>query len=114
MSGAGIERHLPLMQVLAKLKHYERQIVVDHLDEAGCKALKVCLKTVLRKKTKVPESLKPKLGRCFKQHRHLFAKLLADRSGGSAGKKTLARLGGNPLALILSTAIPLLLDLIRR
>ena len=108
----GLKHHLPLMQVLKKLKHYERQIVIDHLDDKACLELKNSLHTVLTKKSKVPEAERAKLKRCLKQNHALFSKLLTPKTGKCSQKKTLARLGGNPLALILSSAIPLLLNLI--
>lgn len=109
-----MKHHLPLIQVLKKLKHYERQIIVDHLDDKACRSLKKCLQTVLKQGQKVPESERSKLSRCFKRHKPLFTKLLSEGGGGCRDKRTLARLGGNPLALILSTAIPLLLNLFRK
>lgn len=109
-----MKHHLPLMQVLKKLKHYERQIIVDHLDDKACRSLKKCLQTVLKQGKKVPEKERSKLTRCFRRHKPLFTKLLAGSGAGFGDKRTLARLGGNPLALILSTAIPLLLDLFHK
>ena len=109
-----MEHHLPLLQVLRQLKNYERQIVVDHLDAQACGALKKCLQTVLKGKKKVSAVEQDKLGRCLKRHKLLFSQALSAKGGAGSERKALAKLGGNPLALVLSTAIPLLLQLLSK
>lgn len=115
-----IKHHLPLLSVLQKLGANERQILVDHLDKDACDTLQFCLTKVLqegkKRRKKTQSNLMTKLVR---ENQSNFECIL-----GVCGKKkkklthkqkrlALAKIGGNPLALILSTAIPLLLNMIK-
>ena len=121
-----IKHHLPLLSVLQNLATYDRQILVDHLDKDACDALRFCLTKVLqegkkknknkKKKKKTDSNLITKLVRGnqnnFEQILGLGTKKKKNLSYKQKGL-ALAKIGGNPLAFILSSAIPLLLNLIK-
>lgn len=112
-----VEHHLPLLSVLQKLEASDRQILVDHLDKESFDTLQFCLKKILqegKKKKKKSESLT----NLVREHHLTFESILGL---GSKKKKSfkqkrlaLAKIGGNPLALILSSALPLLINLLKK
>lgn len=112
-----VKQHLPLLSVLRKLGQDERQIVVDHLDKNACNTLQFCLSKVLKegKKSKKTAKLMTKLVRENKKNFETILGLGKKKKLSHKQKRlALAKIGGNPLALILSTAVPLLLNMLRR
>ena len=132
-----IKHHLPLLSVLQRLHASDRQILIDHLDQNACDALSFCLTKVLqegqikKRKKKVDSQLVTKLVR---DNHFNFQRILGLNTQKKKKKTTkksskssnntkkclhkqkrlaLAKIGGNPLAIILSTAIPLLLNMIK-
>lgn len=108
-----IRHHLPLLHVLKTLKPYQRQIIIDHLDDDSCDSLTYCLSTVVKQVDKLKS--KKKLQGCVKANKKQFCKILSPaktKKLRQGKKRALTQVGGNPLGLILSTAIPLLLSLI--
>jgi len=115
MQPSKVRKYLPLIQVLKELKPYQRQILVEHLDEDACKTLGFCVSTVLKKGGGL--SNRNQIKCCVKSNKLLIGKIIKPnktKREGKAKQQALALFGGNPLALILSTAIPILLDLIRK
>lgn len=69
------------------------------------------MRTVLAKGgKKIKGRDRDRLRKCIKENEKDFSSLLSNKK---VNKKTLAKIGGNPLALILSVGIPILLDLLR-
>ena len=110
MKKADAKTHLPLLQILKEMKGYQRQIVVDHLNPKATRCLKNCITLVLKKKPKNKKAVTNQtLKKHIQQNQQAFKHLLS--SNGKNTNRMLARVGGNPLATILSTAIPLLMSL---
>lgn len=110
--------HIALFQTLKELKPYQRQIIVDHLNPKACECLQECVRLVMktgvkRTKKKKPTALMQKFQKAVKQNPTLFKHLL---SRGKAGQvpRQMAQVGGFPLGFILSTAIPMLMNLIKK
>lgn len=111
-----LKTHLPLFQVLKELKAYQRQIVIDHLDSKSCNSLSSCIKSVLKQGPKIKKN-KKQLQLHIRQNQKELSRLFSNskkKKSYHSKKKILARIGGNPLALILSTAIPMLMNLFRK
>ena len=111
-----VRKHLPLMQVLKELKNYQRQIVLDHLEPSACDSLVKCISTVLKhgnNSKKLNSQKKGKLRAIVKKNKKNFAKIISKSARKNVKKRALAQMGGNPLALVLSTAIPIILELMR-
>ena len=109
-----LKKHLPLLQVLKEMKGYQRQIIVDHLDIHACDALSDCISTVIKKRNVISSRKKKKLSPIIKANRKILAQVIGTNKTNAFLKKrkrNLAKIGGNPLLSILTTAIPLLLGL---
>ena len=117
---AKYKKHIPLFQILKELKPYQRQIILDHLDNDSCESLSYCIATVLKSKNKkISDQNKKELGSCIKDNKSLIIRILKEGKGSShrqhlSKKRALAKIGGNPLGLILTTAIPILMELLNR
>lgn len=116
-----MKKFLPLIHILEGLSDSERQIVLDHLDQPSLNAVTRAVKTVLADPTTVSPSHRNDLAKAVQQNKNHFTSLLNKKVGGGkkkssccAQKRALTRIGGNPLAIILSTAVPLLIDLLRK
>lgn len=107
----GIKNHMALFHVLHKLKNFERQIILDHLDSTACDSLSNCIKIVLKKKKKLSPAQKAKVKKIISDHRQTFDNVLNKKR---KRKRDLAKLGGFPFAFLLSTAIPLLINLLKK
>ncbi len=112
---AKVRKHLPLIQVLKEIKPYQRQIVVDHLDDDACQSLGFCVSTVLSQGNSLINRKQVKC--CVKANKSTIKNIIKSpktKKQRQAKKHALAAFGGGPLALILSTAIPLLLNLLKK
>lgn len=110
----GLKDKIPLFHVLRELKPYQRQLILDHLDSKSCRSIISCVKCVL-KAGKSKKSKDVQLQKCIKQHHQVFAKLLSSsKKGKKSSARMLARVGGNPLGLILGAAIPLIMNLFKK
>jgi len=110
-----LRKHIPLFQVLKELKDYQRQIIVDHLDDSTCKSLANCIASVLRKSRRISHHQKQQIKRAVRIHQKFLKKIISaegspKNSGSKRLKTSLTRIGGEPLGLLLSTAIPLLVE----
>ena len=105
-----LQTNIPLFQVLRELKDHQRQIIIDHLDAKSCNALVECVKCVLKRGPKKKGKRQTKLRACIKQYHKDFAHILGKRQSS----RQLAKVGGFPLGLILSTAVPLLMSFLKK
>jgi hypothetical protein len=101
---------LPLLQVLKSLTSEQRTIVLAHLDDKTRDFIYETITTVLRSE-KLPfrkrAALKEKLSPYKNDLRYI-----SDKKKSRAQKKNrLTQLGGGPMAHVLKTAIPMLLNL---
>lgn len=106
------EKILPLLEVLKNLQPADRIIVLSHLDESTrgklCQAVNYFLvqgaKFDVDKKTRLRDQLRP--------YTEDFRALSDSRKKKQARKKkTLLRIGGGPMTVVLENLIPGLLDL---
>lgn len=105
-----LKETIPMLEILKELKPYQRQIIIEHLDDGACESLQECLTTVLKKGQN--STYKKKISKCINENRKTFEHILAVKKNKKNQRKLLARVGGNPLGFILSAAVPLLLDLV--
>lgn len=103
-------QYLPLFQIIGELEPAKRQLLVNHLDDASTRALSDSIGSVL-KQTDVPihNRWRKKIHRAVQSNRPAFKKLLRGRGGTEQRRQALTCVGGGPLALLLSTVIPLVL-----
>lgn len=107
------KRVLPLLRTLQDFKpKRNRSILLSHLDDEACEALYEAVANVMLNDRLHP-AVRAKLSQLLKRHRRPM-EILSDADAEPALKRRhLAQMGGNPLSLILSAAIPILLDLFR-
>ena len=116
-----LKKHIPLFQVLKELKDYQRQIIVNHLDDSTCQTLASCIGSVLKKSKRISPPQKIRIKRAIQTHQKFMTKIVKkQKSHKVKGKRRtsplktpLTRIGGGTLGVILSTAIPLLLEHIK-
>ena len=101
------KKYIPLLQILSEMKGYQRQIILDHLDNESCVAVSDSILHLL-KKTK---NNNPSIKKCVAENKRCFKSILNDKNKKKK-KRALAKVGGGPLGLILSSVVPLLVDLI--
>ncbi len=104
-----LSEFLPLFQIIGELEPAKRQILLTHLDTPSTKALIRSIADLLTLgDVNLPPELKSKIRRAVRSNRSAFKVVCGS---GAVGKKrnALTAVGGGPLALLLSTVIPLLL-----
>ena len=112
--------YIPLMHVLNGLNNAQRQIIIDHLDDDACKSIHYCIELVLSNRKKLKKSQEKQVLNCLQEFnkdivkvvKNTFKKKHKNRTSLTRDRRELARIGGSPIGLFLSTAIPLLLDLV--
>jgi hypothetical protein len=104
---------LPLLRVLQDFKPKSRRsILLSHLDDESCEALYEAVANVMLS-DRIHPTVRAKLKRILNRNREPLT-ILSDKEADPALKKRhLTQMGGGVLSLILSTAIPLLIDLLR-
>jgi hypothetical protein len=104
---------LPLLRVLQDFKPKSRRsILLSHLDDESCEALYEAVANVMLS-DRIHPTVRAKLKRILNRNREPLT-ILSDKEADPALKKRhLTQMGGGVLSLILSTAIPLLVDLLR-
>jgi hypothetical protein len=104
---------LPLLRVLQDFKPKSRRsILLSHLDDESCEALYEAVANVMLS-DRIHPTVRAKLKRILNRNREPLT-VLSDKEADPALKKRhLTQMGGGVLSLILSTAIPLLVDLLR-
>ena len=103
------KRSIALLHVLHQMTPGNRQIILDHLNSEAVNAVIGCLLCVLKNKNKVGQSTT--LTSCISSHSKHIGRLLSSKASDKTKKRKLAQFGGNPLGLIISAAIPLLMSL---
>ena len=103
--------NIALAQVLSELKNYQRQIILQYLDDKGCNVIKSYADLILHKGHKSPAQKKIK--RLIETNKNDLYDVMMTTSKKKS-KSKIAKIGGNPLALILSTAIPLVVELLKK
>lgn len=111
-----VKTAIPLLQVLKEMKGYQRQIILSHLDNKSLELICDGVGCVFKKHPQQIDSrVRKKVFGVARQNRKKLQLLMSGRQKNlSSKKRALIQLGGNPLALILSTAIPLLMNLFRK
>ncbi len=104
---------IPLLHVLKSLKSSDRVIILAHLDDHTRDAIYKTVSKVLKSK-KVPIQNRIHLRDNLCSFKSDFRYLMSKDSSPIQKKRKLTQLGGNPLSLILDTALPLMLDLFPR
>lgn len=106
---------LPFLQVMGQMHPQLRPHVIGRLGNDAVDDLSRCFDLVLKEaasqSSRLPPQLKGELKESVLRHRAEFKHVLTAKAT-LARKRALAQLCGNPLALILSAAIPLLLNLV--
>jgi hypothetical protein len=104
---------LPLFQILGELHPTKRQIVIGSLDKPTCSALFKSVESVLqegqKQRSKIPINVNKRINLIIKKNAKLFKCILDKKAKLHKKKDAMSLVGGGPLALLLSTAIPLLL-----
>lgn len=104
---------LPFLQIVGELHPSKRQILIPLLNDRACQALSHCVKLVLEegKATAAPNVVK-RLKKCLTKNKLEFKHIL-DSDKKSVQRKALTTIGGNPLAFLIASAIPMLVNLLK-
>ena len=105
------KRDLPLLQTLKELNQRQRCIVLSHLNDGSCESVCEAISNVV-KNPKIKSS--GKLKRQLNPHKKALRFIANKRATVKQRRKKLVQLGGNPIAAILATAVPFLLNLLTR
>ena len=107
-------KYIPLLHILRKLPEAERQIVLSHLSPDSCDHVERCIVKVLRAgKKRIDPRTKEAITKCLREHRTDFNRLLLSKSR-SVRRRSLTKVGGGPLTLLLTVGLPLLLSLLKK
>ena len=110
---AKAKKALPLLKILQDLPDDHRQIVIDHLDEKTCESVIDCIKRVVKSGKKLKSN--QELREFILKNQHQIQRLLTNKGGSfTRRRRSLAQFGGGPLALVMSFAVPLIVDHIIR
>lgn len=104
---------VPLMQALKKMTPTQRTIILAHLDDKTHATLCDVVSRVVKSKS-IPKKRSKSLKKRLAPYKADFRFVTSAKNSAKAKKKRLVQMGGNPLALILGTALPLLLNLFRK
>lgn len=99
---------IPLLNVLKSLKSTDRVIILAHLDDNTRDDLYLTIESVLQS-DKVPFEARIKLQKKLSPHKEQLRHIVDKSVSKQVKKKKLNQLGGNPLKLILNSALPLML-----
>jgi len=102
---------LSLLQALKSVRPECRDKLLEHLNDSGCEILFETIKNVLRN-DKVKAHSRAKLKKVLAPHKNALRYISKKGKPLTLKKKRLRQIGGNPLTSILTTAIPLLLQII--
>jgi hypothetical protein len=104
---------LPFIHTFKTLRPAQRVILLAHLDDKSCNLLCECCANVLHN-SKIPTAKRKRLSKALLPHKAALRQLVHPSGSLTAKRKKLYQLGGGPLSLILGTALPLLVDLLRK
>ena len=109
-----ILKKLELLKVLKKINNKDRPTIIKYLDDRGVDLVCECVQNILFNNVGLNLKEKKRL-RSTLNKRQKAMKNIANKSNSFKRRRSLLNHhGGNPLALILSTALPLLTDLLFR
>lgn len=111
-SRAKLEKILPMLQSLKKASPKYRPILLSHMDGPSCNAMYETIHNVLTN-PRVPVGQRKKLRKMLFPYKNEL-RYLATQLNSETKKRKLIQMGGTiPFGSILSTAIPLLLNVLR-
>jgi len=101
--------NLPMLQILGELHPFKRLLTIPHLDERTIASLADAVLLVFR--LPLDTRSRQTINALVRTHETVFKSLVTNKDGGSARelKKDFINLGGGPLGVLLSIAIPLIL-----
>ena len=104
---------LPFLQTLMGMTPAQRTIILAHIDDKSYDMLYDTISYVLsRGRTKIKDTDAKQLRLLLDGHKCDLRYLCNHKRSREQKRKRLLRMGGFPLGLIASTAIPMLLDLV--
>ena len=110
---AKAKKVLPLLRVLQDFKPKSRRsILLSHLDDEACEALYEAVANVMLNDRLHPD-VRAKLKRVLKANKEPLTVMSDAEADPTLKKRHLSQMGGGALSLILSAAIPVLVDLLR-
>ena len=107
------KRLLPLFSLLKQLSPKKRTEVIQYLDENCVQSLCEAIHNVLHNQS-IGQKQQKKLKRTLSPHKAALRYLGDARRSGKQKRVKLMQIGGNPLALILSTVIPIISEVLMR
>ena len=110
---AKLQKVLPFLQAIKNLNPAHRSVLMNHLDDDSWDLLFQTVSNVISNPL-IPGKRKLHLKRQLSRYKAPLRHIANKNASKSSRKKKMLQMGGNPLALILSTAIPLLLDILRK
>ena len=106
---------LPLLQTLMGMTPAQRTVIVAHLDEASQDMLIDTIEYVVRSaRRKMPKEKADSLSSLLADHKCDVRYMCDRRQAGRLRRRRMRQMGGFPLGLIISTAIPMLLSLLKK
>ena len=104
-----LEKSLPFLKLLSRVSDEDRVILIQHLNKDTCDVVCQCVHNTIKNPNILAndrQAISQKIG-----SKKDIIRYLSDASRPvHVRQKKLSQLGGNPLGLILSVAIPLLID----
>jgi len=101
---------IPFVKSLASIKNHDhRCILMSHLDYDSCELIYEVIYNVISNKS-IPPKKREQLQKILHPHQNNLRYMASKKKKPALKKKRLTQIGGNPLAIILSTAIPLLMQ----
>ena len=104
---------IPFLSTFKEIKPSQRGILLAHLDDSACDILCETVSNVLRN-PRIKPTLRKKLCKSLHPYKTLLRQLGDSKKSLKFKRKILYKVGGFPLASILSAAIPFLMSLLRK
>jgi len=106
---------LPLLQTLMGMTPAQRTVIVAHLDEASQDMLIDTIEYVVKTaRKKIPQDKADGLSALLTEHKCDVRYMCNRKHPGKLRRRRMRQMGGFPLGLILSTAIPMLFSLLKK
>ena len=106
---------LPLMQTLVGMTPSQRTIIMHHLDDTSQDMLLDVVQYVLSSsENKLPKEKVQGLSEILSEHKCDLRYMCNNKKSCKLRRRKMKQMGGFPLGLVLSAAIPMLLNLFRR
>ena len=106
-----LSKLLPFLKVLNDINGQNRTILLSHINSESCSDLCETISNVL-KNPSMGESERKRLRKMLSPHKQCLRSLVKKNQSVKQKQKKLQKIGGSPLGVILSSAIPLLLDIL--